>query len=155
MKISTKGRYALRVMIDLASQDQTKYIPLKEIAARQGISKKYLEALIKRLVKDQFIQGIRGKGGGYRLIKAPETITVLDVLESMEDDLAPVACLGAHAQPCHRKAQCQTLPIWQGLYQLIVHYFSSITLKSLLETPFDIDAFVNNAFKEERGKVNR
>ena len=102
MMISTKGRYALRVMVDLASHHDSKYLPLKEIAERQGISEKYLESILKSLVQARMLNGVRGKGGGYRLTKKPDEYTVGSILRLTEGDLAPVACLGACADPCPR-----------------------------------------------------
>ncbi len=132
MLVSTKGRYALRVMTDLAEHPSEGYIPLKEIAQRQGISEKYLEAIIKILVKAKLLSGVRGKGGGYKLTRAPEQYTVGSILRLTEDSLAPVACLEADAAPCSRAADCLTLPLWQGLDRVINEYLDRITLADLL-----------------------
>lgn len=132
MLISTKGRYALRVMIDLAEHQADGFIPLKVIAQRQGISEKYLENIIKLLVKDKLLTGIRGKGGGYRLEKAPEEYTVGSILRITEDSMAPVACLEPGADVCTRAAGCRTLPMWRGLDKLIRDYFENITLADLM-----------------------
>lgn len=132
MLISTKGRYALRVMIDLAEHQADGFIPLKVIAQRQGISEKYLENIIKLLVKDKLLTGIRGKGGGYRLEKAPEEYTVGSILRITEDSMAPVACLEPGADACTRAAECRTLPMWRGLDKLIRDYFENITLADLM-----------------------
>lgn len=132
MLISTKGRYALRVMIDLAEHQADGFIPLKVIAQRQGISEKYLESIIKLLVKDKLLTGIRGKGGGYRLEKAPEEYTVGSILRITEDSMAPVACLEPGADACTRAAECRTLPMWRGLDKLIRDYFENITLADLM-----------------------
>lgn len=132
MLISTKGRYALRVMIDLAEHQADGFIPLKVIAQRQGISEKYLESIIKLLVKDKLLTGIRGKGGGYRLEKAPEEYTVGSILRITEDSMAPVACLEPGADVCTRAAECRTLPMWLGLDKLIRDYFENITLADLM-----------------------
>ncbi len=132
MLISTKGRYALRVMIDLAEHQADGFIPLKVIAQRQGISEKYLENIIKLLVKDKLLTGIRGKGGGYRLEKAPEEYTVGSILRITEDSMAPVACLEPGADVCIRAAECRTLPMWRGLDKLIRDYFENITLADLM-----------------------
>ena len=132
MLISTKGRYALRVMIDLAEHQADGFIPLKVIAQRQGISEKYLENIIKLLVKDKLLTGIRGKGGGYRLEKAPEEYTVGSILRLTEDSMAPVACLEPGADACTRAAECRTLPMWRGLDKLIRDYFENITLADLM-----------------------
>ena len=129
--ISTRGRYALRVMIDLTQQKTGGYIPLKEIAARQEISEKYLESILKLLVKGKILTGLRGKGGGYRLTRAPEEYTVADILELTEETLAPVACLSEDAEPCPRASDCRTLDMWQGLDKLVRDYFAGITLADL------------------------
>ncbi len=132
MLISTKGRYALRVMADLAQHPSEGYVPLKEIAQRQEISEKYLEALIKILVKARLLNGLRGKGGGYKLARAPEQYTIGPILRLMEDSLAPVACLEEDAPPCSRAADCLTLPLWKGLDRVINDYLDHITLADLL-----------------------
>lgn len=149
MKISTKGRYALHVMTELALYDGDEYIRLKEIAEKQGISEKYLEAIIKNLVKAEYVIGVRGKGGGYKLSRKPSEYTILDILEATEGSLAPVACLETHEAKCPHAGQCGTLPLWQGLDNLIQEYFSNITLEELArqvqerggaakDIPFDI-----------------
>ena len=115
MLISTKGRYALRVMIDLAEHQTDGYIPLKEVAQRQDISEKYLETIIRLLVKANILSGLRGKGGGYKLTKSPDQYTVGAILRLTEDSLAPVSCLGPGAAVCARAAECRTLHMWQGL----------------------------------------
>ena len=120
--ISTKGRYALRVMIDLAEHEHDSYIPLKEIAERQEISKKYLEIIVKDMVKGKLITGTSGKGGGYKLCRAPEEYTVGEILELMEGTLASVACLSDGAEECPRKSTCKTLPLWTE-YDKLVHDF--------------------------------
>ena len=120
--ISTKGRYALRVMIDLAEHEHDSCIPLKEIAARQEISKKYLEIIVKDMVKGRLITGTSGKGGGYKLCRAPEEYTVGEILELMEGTLASVACLSDGAEECPRKSTCKTLPLWTE-YDKLVHDF--------------------------------
>lgn len=132
MMISTRGRYALRVMIDLAEQKTDGYVPLKEIAARQEISEKYLESILKLLVKGKILTGLRGKGGGYRLNRAPEEYTVTSILELTEESLAPVTCLDKDADPCPRAAICKTLNMWKGLDRLVRDYFDHITLADLL-----------------------
>lgn len=132
MIISTKGRYALRVMIDLAEHQTDRYIPLKEIAQRQEISEKYLESILKSLVQQKFLTGLRGKGGGYRLTRAPELYTVGSILRLTEGSLAPVACLEDGAVQCARSASCRTLPMWRGLNKLINDYFDGITIADLM-----------------------
>ena len=134
MIISTRGRYALRVMIDLSQQDPDSYTPLKEIAARQEISEKYLENILKSLVTQGFILGLRGKGGGYRLTRKPEEYPLGEILRLTEGSLAPVACLEEGAHPCDRAAQCRTLPVWNRLGQIMGDYLDSVTLRDLLKT---------------------
>lgn len=137
MMISTKGRYALRVMIDLATQDKLAYIPLKEITARQNISTKYLESILSSLVKAGFIVGIRGKGGGYRLTREPESYTVGSILKITEGSLAPVSCLQADSPVCLRREQCPTRPVWENLDKLIDDYLESVTMADLIGTGKD------------------
>lgn len=142
MLISTKGRYALRVMIDLAEHQTDDFIPLKVIADRQEISEKYLESIIKLLVKAKFLSGLRGKGGGYRLTKTPEEYTVADILLLTEESLAPVACLEQGALPCSRTATCRTLEMWKGLDRVIHDYLSGITLAALMQKNQNGDDYV-------------
>ncbi len=130
--ISTKGRYAIRVMIDLAENDCGQPIPLKEIAARQGISKKYLEIIMREMVAGGLVTGASGKGGGYRLRRAPEEYPLDEILELMEGTLSPVACLAAGENDCPRRNACQTLPLWQEYADLVKGFFSKKTLKDLL-----------------------
>ena len=132
MMISTKGRYALRVMVDLAEHQSEGYIPLKEIAQRQEISEKYLENILKVLLKARFLTGLRGKGGGYRLSRPPESYTVGSILRLTEGSLAPVAFLEAGADACPRTAVCRTLPMWQKLDALIEEFFDGITIADLM-----------------------
>ena len=131
MMISTKGRYALRVMIDIAENQHDGYLPLREIAARQEISEKYLEAIVKSLVKAQYLTGLRGKAGGYRLTRPPQEYTVGSILRLTEGSLAPVACLGDNPPDCPRMADCRTLPMWRELNTMIQNYFDGITLADL------------------------
>lgn len=133
MMISTKGRYALRVMIDLAEHQGEGYIPLKEIAQRQEISEKYLKSILKVLVREHFLIGVRGKGGGYRLSRAPKQYTIGSIIRLTENSLFPVACLDPHALTCPRAAQCRTLPIWKKLDQVVNDFFDSYTLADLAE----------------------
>ena len=130
--ISTKGRYALRVMIDLARQNSEGYIPLKEIAERQKISRKYLEIIVKELVSAKLLKGLSGKGGGYRLSRQPEEYTVGEILEVTEGTLSIVACLVNGAEACPRAEDCDTLPMWSELNQIIHDYFYSKKLVDLL-----------------------
>ena len=132
MLISTKGRYALRVMVDLAEHREEGYIPLKAVAQRQDISEKYLEAIIKLLVRAGLLSGLRGKGGGYKLTKDPAQYTVGDILRLTEDSMAPVSCLESGADACPRAAVCRTLPLWQGLDKVIRDYLDSVTVADLM-----------------------
>ena len=134
MLISTKGRYALRVMIDLAEHQSEDFIPLKVIAERQEISEKYLESIIKLLVKAKLLNGLRVKGGGYQLTRAPEQYTVGSILRLTEESLAPVACLEDGAASCPRMASCRTLPLWQGLNKVINDYLDNVTLADLVQS---------------------
>lgn len=134
MLISTKGRYALRVLVDLAEHQSEGYIPLKAVAARQDISEKYLESILKILVKHNILTGLRGKGGGYRLTKSPELYTVGEILRLTEESLSPVACLEPGAEPCPRMADCRMLPVWQGLDKVIQDYLDNITLLDLMQS---------------------
>ncbi len=134
MMISTKGRYALRVIIDLAEHQTEAYVPLKEIAQRQEISEKYLESILKVLVKNGVLAGLRGKGGGYRLTKSPDQYTVGAIL-SMIEEIAPVSCLARGASPCPRMARCRTFPMWKKLDTMIRGFFEGITIADLMEAP--------------------
>ncbi len=131
--ISTKGRYAIRVMIDLAEHDHGSYIPLKDVAARQMISKKYLEIIVKDLVAGGLLTGMSGKGGGYRLCRKPEEYTLGEIIELMEGPLAPVACLAEGARACPRAASCETLPVWAEYDKLTHDFFYSRYLSDLLK----------------------
>ena len=134
MMISTKGRYALRMLVDMAEHERGGgYVPLKEIAARQEISEKYLESIVKMLVQQNILVGVRGKGGGYRLNGTPDQFTVRRILEITEGSLAPVACLCEPHEPCARMANCRTYPMWQGLSKLIRDYLDSYTLADLMK----------------------
>lgn len=130
--ISTRGRYALRVLIDLSEHNNGSYIPMKDVAKRQEISLKYLERILPTLTKAKLIEGVHGKGGGYKLTRSPEDYTVGEVLRLTEGDLAPVSCLSSDAEPCERAADCRTLSIWKGFYDLTNKYFDSITIASLV-----------------------
>ena len=130
--ISTKGRYALRVLLDLAQHSQMDYVPLKDIAQRQGISKKYLEAIVKELVAGQLLQGVSGKGGGYRLCRAPQDYTLGKILELTEGPLSSVACLVQGAEPCPRAHECQTLPVWAEFDRMTHNFFYSKRLSDLM-----------------------
>ena len=132
MLISTRGRYALRVMIDLAENQAGGYIAMKEVAARQEISLKYLERILPALAKNGMIEGITGKGGGYRLTRAPEEYKVGEILRLAEGDLAPVACLECGAEPCEKQADCRTFTLWSGLHDLLNNYFDGVTVADLM-----------------------
>ena len=139
MLVSTKGRYALRVMLELAQSDSTVYMPLPLIAEKQGISEKYLESIVKTLVKGGVVEGMRGKGGGYRLCKSPDQFTTGYLLRLMEGSLAPVACLEAGSSPCDRAGECRTLSLWAGLNDVINKYLDQYTLADLLREDGDYD----------------
>lgn len=132
MMISTRGRYALRVMIDLAEHNDGKYIPMKEVAERQELSLKYLERILPMLTKSRLIIGVHGKGGGYRLGRSPENCTVGEILRLTEGNLAPVSCLECGAEPCSRTSECRTLEMWQGFFKLTNEYFDNITIADLM-----------------------
>ena len=137
--ISTRGRYALRVMIDLAEHIDEGYIPLQTIAKRQGISEKYLESILAVLSKAGLLDAVRGKGGGYRLCKSPDQFTTGQILRLMEGSLAPVACLEAGSSPCDRAGECRTLSLWAGLNDVINKYLDQYTLADLLREDGDYD----------------
>ena len=132
MMISTRGRYCLRVMIDLAQHQEEGYVRMKDVAERQGISLKYLEKILPILAKNNIVEGIQGKGGGYRLTRQPEAYTLGEILRLTEGTLAPVACLDCGSVSCDRAAQCRTLPVWTELERIITEYLGSVTLASLL-----------------------
>lgn len=134
MMISTRGRYALRVMIDLAEHSNGGYTPMKDVAARQEISLKYLERILPVLAKNNLIEGIQGKGGGYRLTRPPEAYPVGEILRLTEGDLAPVACLENGSTPCGRSIECRTIEMWSRLNQLINDFFDGITVADLMKT---------------------
>jgi Rrf2 family protein len=132
MLISTKGRYALRLLVDTAENQTNGYVPLKEVAERQQISEKYLESILKVLVQNGILTGVRGKGGGYRLHRPPDQITVGSVLRLTEGSLAPVACLEERSEPCSMMPQCRTYAMWKGLDQLITDYLNNFTIADLM-----------------------
>ena len=133
MLISTRGRYALRILVDLAENQGEGYITLREAAERQGISEKYLESIVKDLVRDRFVEGVRGKGGGYRLSGPAEKISVLEVLRSTDGTVSPVACLEEDSVPCPRAPACRTLPLWEGLNKVVTEYLSGFTVQDLVK----------------------
>ena len=132
MKISTKGRYALRMMLDLAEHQNDGYVALKDIAQRQNVSKKYLEQIVPILNKSDILRTNRGFQGGYRLAKSPDKYTVGEILRATEGSLSPVACLDHEPIECERSGECPTLPVWQGLYKVINEYLDSVTLQDIL-----------------------
>lgn len=138
MMISTRGRYALRVMIDLAEHRDAGYTPMKEIAQRQGVSLKYIERIMPALSKNDLVEGVHGKGGGYRLNRKPEEYSLGEILRLTEGDLAPVSCLESGAVPCKRRSSCKTLHIWNEFYNMTNAYFDSISLADLLDSEPDM-----------------
>ena len=135
--ISTKGRYAIRVMLDLAAHGNGGYIPLKDIAARQEISKKYLEIIVKDMVAGGLLVGASGKGGGYRLLRRPEEYPIGEIIELMEGSLNTVACLSDGAAPCPRADKCETLPLWAEYDKLTHDFFYGKRLSDLLRKDRD------------------
>lgn len=133
MLISSRGRYALRVMIDLAEHGDGAYIPMKEVAQRQDISLKYLERILPILVSAKLVEGLHGKGGGYRLTRKPEDYRISEILRLTEGDLAPVACLECNAEKCKRTAECRTLPMWMELNRRVNEYLDSVTIADLMK----------------------
>lgn len=132
MMISTRGRYALRVMISLAECYEGDYTPMKKIAESQNISLKYLEQILPVLTKNKLIEGVHGKGGGYKLTGEPKDYRVGEILRLAEGDLAPVACLGCNTKECDRAKSCKTLPMWKEFYKITNEYFDAITLEDLV-----------------------
>ena len=130
--ISTKGRYAVRVMIDLAEHTDLKNVPLKDIAERQQISKKYLEAIVKDLVAAKLVKGSSGKGGGYKLCREPKDYTVGEIIELMEGSLATVSCLAKDENDCPHASTCRTLPLWEEYDQLVHDFFYGKKLTDLI-----------------------
>ena len=140
--ISTRGRYALRVMIDLAEHNDGNYVPLKDIAERQEISKKYLEIIVKDMVSGGLITGVSGKGGGYKLCREIDDYTVGEIIELMEGTLAPVSCLTKGAESCPRHQVCKTLPLWSEFYTLVHDFFYGKKLSDLLKGNSDYVNYV-------------
>ncbi len=133
MLISTRGRYALRVMLDLADNRSDGYIAMKKVAERQGLSLKYIERIMPVLSKNNYVEGVHGKGGGYRLSKEPKEYRVGDILRVAEGDLAPVTCLSCNAEKCDRADTCPTLPMWTEFHNMVNNYFDGITLADLMK----------------------
>jgi len=130
--ISTRGRYALRVMIDLAINQGDGYVPMKDVAERQGLSKKYLEQILPALTKNKLVEGIQGKGGGYKLTRKPEDYKIGEILRVTERDMAPVSCLSAGAGECEKRPECKTIEFWVGLNNVVNEYMDSKTLADLM-----------------------
>ena len=133
MMISSRGRYALRVMIDLAEHADEGCLPMKEVAQRQSISLKYLEKIMPLLVAAKLVTGTHGKGGGYRLTRSPRDYPIGEILRLTEGDLAPVACLECNAEKCVRTADCRTLPMWSELNRRVNEYLDSVTIAGLMK----------------------
>ncbi len=141
--ISTKGRYSVRILLDLAEHENGSFIPMKEVAARQGISLKYIEKILPSLKNSGLIESVHGTGGGYRLLKDPENITLWEILVFAEgNSLAPVACLQPNAPVCERASQCKTLGVWKDYYALTKNYFENITLADLAGSETEIDYMI-------------
>lgn len=138
MMVSTRGRYALRVLVDLAEHNTGEYIPMKNVAERQEISLKYLEQILPILTKNGLIEGMTGKGGGYRLCKDPAQYSVGEILRLTEGNLAPISCLECGTSVCERSDQCKTLPMWEKFQQITNSYFDSISIANLLNQEFPI-----------------
>jgi len=132
MNVTTKGRYALRVMLDLAQHPEDGYVSLKTVAERQGVSMKYLELIVGGLKKAELVESTRGKEGGYRLSRAPADYRVGEILRSLEDNLAPVACIRDGSVVCDQASLCRTIPMWKELDELTNAYLDGVTLEDLL-----------------------
>lgn len=131
MKFSTKDRYALRMMVELATRPPETFVPLKAISASQDISLKYLEQIVTPLARAGLVTSERGSQGGYKLTRAAAEITAGDILRAVEGEVIPIPCLAADAEDCPRRPQCQTLTFWEGLNQVINHYIDNVTLQDL------------------------
>ena len=133
MMVSTKGRYALRVLIDLAEHDAGGFIPMKDVVRRQNVSQKYMERIMSLLSKNGFVEGVHGKGGGYRLNRSPEEYRIGDILRLTEGTLAPVSCLDCGAKQCERMDSCRTRPLWHDLDRMINGYLDQVTIADLMK----------------------
>ena len=142
MKISTKGRYALRIMVDLAEHNTGEYIRLKEISERQNISVKYLEQIMPLLTRAGYVRSYRGNNGGYKLARRPEEYTAGEIIRTTEGSLAPIPCLEDQQNLCDRKEQCATYKFWEGLWQVINEYTDKFTLADLVESHIGGDNYV-------------
>ena len=140
--ISTKGRYSLRILIDLAKHRNGSFIPMKDVAKRQGISLKYIERLLPALKEGGLIESLHGKGGGYKLTREPDQYTLWEILRLSEGNLAPVECLKEGSEQCDRAAVCPTLSVWAGYYRVTQEYFSGITLEDLIKSKTDYDYII-------------
>lgn len=139
MMVSSKGRYALKVMLDLAEQDRTQYTPLKEISRRQGLSQKYLESIMTVLSKAGMVDALHGKGGGYRLNRPLEQYSVGSILNLTESSMAPVSCLEGDHNPCQQAHACRTLPMWTELNRIVDNYLGSVSLADLISSAETVD----------------
>lgn len=139
--ISTRGRYAIRLMISLAEMGKSNYVRLKDISEQQNISQKYLESITIILSKNGLIEAAHGKGGGYKLNRAPEDYKIGEILRLTEGSLAPVACLECNAKPCNRAAECRTLPMWKKFDKLVNDFFDSVTIADLMRKTSDVGYF--------------
>ncbi len=137
MLISTKGRYAIRIMVDMAQRDKQVYTPPKEIAESEDISEKYLESIVGQLSKAGLVEGVRGKGGGYRIKVDPAVCTVREVVQVADGSLAPVACLEETAELCEKAEKCRTLPMWKILYDRILNCLENVTVEDLVRSNLD------------------
>ncbi|MCR5522961.1 MAG: Rrf2 family transcriptional regulator [Clostridia bacterium] len=142
MIISTKGRYGLRILIDLAMHKDEGFLPLNDISKRQDISKKYLEQIVPVFVKAGILRTNRGSQGGYQLAQSPDKITISDVLRLTEGDFSPVPCVGCEPSECNRKEQCQTIAVWQGLYDVVNNYLGNITLQDIADRQNSSDNYI-------------
>ena len=142
MLISTRGRYALRVLVDLAEHNDGRHIPMKDVATRQELSLKYLEQILPILTKNKLVIGVHGKGGGYRLSRNPDEYTVGEILRLTEGNLAPVSCLECDAEPCERASECRTLEMWKGFFKLTNEYFDGITIADLMKNKVEHDYII-------------
>ena len=133
--ISTRGRYAIRIMLDIAERASDSPVPMRDVAKRQEISLKYIERIMPMLTAGGLVSATHGKGGGYRLCREPSEYTVWEILTLAEGDMAPVACLCENSEPCSRASECRTLPMWEGYFKVTKDYFSKITLQSLMSNP--------------------
>lgn len=133
MRISTKGRYALRIMLDLAQHTDQGSVALREISERQKITPKYMESIMSLLLRDQLVQSLRGKAGGYKLTKTADKYNLYEILSSAEGGLAPVHCLSMDENDCPIRQTCLTIPVWEGLHKAIEDYLSGISLQTLID----------------------